>query len=268
MPGVSLMCPSGAGFCAEYQAVYDAMINPPDSDIAWQQDLMIRTLVNGKVWSKLDWFALFAQQSNAAGEALINWINPGTCDATLVNAPAFVAYEGFTGDGVSAYINSNWNPPIHGVNYTINNASVGVYSRTDSNDAFVDVGCRSGGISDSVYFYTRNSGEFKCRFHEADLTGFATADSLGMHIATRIDANNKRYYKNNVYLGNVVAAVVSLPTLNYYILANNINGVASLFSPRQLSCAFWGVSLDLAEIIVLTNAFETYMDSQGTGIIP
>jgi len=263
------MCPSGMDiFCAEYRAVYDSWTNKPSTADSAKYNTWVLSKIADGTWAKKDVLYNFAVHTNADGEALVNWKNPGTHDATLVNAPAFVAYEGFTGDGVSAYINSNWNPTSHGVNYTFNNASVGVYSRIDANGGYVDIGGRTSGTANSVYFYTKNGGEFRCRFHEADLTGFATADSLGMHIATRIDANNKRYYKNNVYLGNVVAAVNTFPNADYYILAMNTGAGANTFSPRQLSMAFCGASLDLAEITILTNAFEAYMDSQGTGIIP
>jgi hypothetical protein len=42
---------------------------------------------------------------------------------TAVNSPTWTANQGFTGNGTSSYIDTNFNPATQGVNYTLNDAS-------------------------------------------------------------------------------------------------------------------------------------------------
>ena len=118
----------GAGYSAEYQAVYDSFTNPPPTAVADAQNTMVESLVAAGIWAKLDVFYLFANYWPDDG--LINWINPGTNNATAVNAPGFISYEGYTAASLK-YIDLNYATATHGVNYTQNDSSAGLYCRTD-----------------------------------------------------------------------------------------------------------------------------------------
>jgi hypothetical protein len=72
---------------------------------------LILDLVNANVWAELDVFYNFHTDGNA-GFALINWKNPGTFQAVLVNAPVFTSNYGFTGDGLTSYINTTFAPSV------------------------------------------------------------------------------------------------------------------------------------------------------------
>jgi len=263
------MCPGGAEqFCAEYQAVYDAMTNPPDADIAIQQDIMVRALVAGGVWTKLDIFYLFAQQSNADGEALINWINPGTFDATLVNAPAFASLEGFTGDGASAYINANWNPTSHGVNYTLNDCAAGYYTRTNNNHNSTCFGMRDDTIGARTYIELKAAGDLAYGYVNTGGSFSSTiTDTSGLYIVRKYDAANASISRNGV-TDTKVEASVGVPDVNLYFLATNDDDSNTRDeTDRQISMGFAG-KLTVADVTVFTNAIEAYMDSNGKGVIP
>jgi len=266
------MCPSGDQFCAEYGAVYMAMTNPPDADIAGQQDIMVRALVAGGVWTLLDVFYLFAQQSNAAGEALINWINPAVFTATLHGTinPAFTSLEGFTGNPAQgAYINSNYNPTPHGVNYTLNNACYGTYIRIlGTQGAFAVMGVMTGaGIIEGYSWFLPNrgsSGRYAI-INSGSLPLDYDNTDLGTHIITRSDANNVDWDTPlNLYDVDQVSEAIS--NENFYFLARNNNGVADSFYDGQLSCGFAGGHLDAAKRTILKNAVEAYMVSNGKGL--
>jgi len=51
------------------------------------------------------------------------------------------------------------------------------------------------------------------------------------------------------------------------VLARNNAGTPEKFSTKQLSLFFAGDGLTSGEITILTNAAETYMDSNGKGVI-
>jgi len=270
MPGYSLMCPGGiANYCPEYQAVYDAMTTPPDDVIAEQQDIMVRALVAGGVWAGLDVFYLFAQQSNADGEALINWINPAAFAATLhgtVN-PAFTSLEGFTGSiAQSSYINSNYNPNTSGINYTLNDACFGVYIRTNIQDSNqIDMGIQLNAAARS-YISSRNNidGFSLCINGSVDYPVEVILDSRGLTVYLRPDNANHGYSKNGSNIVTILENSSSIPNLNFYILALNTMFVgAELFSERQISVSFAGKYINDAKLTILYNAIQGYMTFNG-----
>ena len=122
-------------YCTEYQAVYDAFTTKPDAATAAIWNTCVETWVDNGEWATKDVIYVYAAHTNGAGEALINWKNPGAFNATAYNAPTFTANEGFTGDGAADYIDCNWNPSVNGVNYVQNSASQIIYIRNTGQGA-------------------------------------------------------------------------------------------------------------------------------------
>jgi hypothetical protein len=83
------------------------------------QNKLVKDLKAAGVWSKLDTFSVFATDGNS-DFALIDWKR--LSQYTAVNSPTFTTNGGFAGNGTSSYIDTNFNPSIQGVNYTLNNA--------------------------------------------------------------------------------------------------------------------------------------------------
>jgi hypothetical protein len=107
----------------EYQAILDYATSlgytlPSTNQRIKQNKLLIDLKKNG-IWEKLDTFAMFATDGDS-NFALIDWKRLVTY--TAVNSPIFTTNQGFKGDNVSAYIDTNFNIQS-GTNYTLNNAS-------------------------------------------------------------------------------------------------------------------------------------------------
>ena len=261
------------GFCDEYQRIYDDLEGigtPPGAAVAAAQNTMVCGLVDAGIWAKLDIFYLFAQTTNAGGEALMNWVTTGLYNATAFNAPAFVALEGFSGDGASAYIDSNWNCNSDAINYALNSASMGAYVRTNvAENKYVF------GVQDLTPDVTRvnprlatNVGEWWINNAIKESVA-AQMDSRGMYIITRSAANSRTGYRNKAVWGQDAAVSVGVPDGDVFILCQNVVGTGSnLITSRQVSVFFAGSILDLAEVTIATDAIETYMDSNGKGVIP
>jgi len=118
-------------FDADYQAVLDygtaqGYTLPSGGQQTLQNDLVVALKAAG-VWSKLDTFANFATDGDS-DFALIDWKR--LSDYTAINSPTFTTNQGFTGNGTSSYIDSNYNPNTSGVNYTLNDASISVWNNT------------------------------------------------------------------------------------------------------------------------------------------
>lgn len=258
----------GGGYVSQYQTVYDAMTNKPTSSIASAQNTMVSSLVSGGVWAKLDLFYLFAQYSNSDSEALINWVNPGTYDADLPTAPTFTSLEGFTGNGSSQYISTNWIPASHASNYALNDASVGIYGRNNVAVSSVTTGGRGAASTGRVMCYLRNtSNDSYIMLNSSSANTDSNTDSRGFFIYQRTASNVTKVYRNGTEIVSGTEASGVLPNAEMFILSYNNQGSPLTYSTNQLACVFYGGSLTSGERTSAQSAIETYMDSNGKGVI-
>lgn len=107
----------------DYQAVLDyASTNSYILPTIAQRDLQNQLMLDfkdGGFWSEFDTFGMFATDGDS-DFALIDWKR--LTNYSAVNSPNFIPNSGFEGNGTSAYIDTNYNPTLHGVNYTQNSA--------------------------------------------------------------------------------------------------------------------------------------------------
>ena len=163
----------------------------------------IAELVDSGVWDKLDSLQVYAAHSQAAG--LIDWKRLGTV-ATITSSSAFTADIGFVGDGTN-YIDTKFVPSTDGTNYTLNNASFGLWMHTAPSGNPELMGERVGGVTlNSIY---SGGGTTYC-----EINGWGYAISYP-HLATagfvhveRTDSNTVKYY-------NVSGATAKIPAAQY-----------------------------------------------------
>lgn len=80
-------------------------------------DTFVSALKSAGAWTGLDVVEIWAQDSNSADAGRVNLVNPSDTLATLYNAITFTNKVGVQGDGVSAYIDTGYNPSTYGGNY-------------------------------------------------------------------------------------------------------------------------------------------------------
>lgn len=258
-----------AGFSAEYAAVMAAMTNKPSGSIMTAQDTMVKALVDAGVWDKLDVLYLFAQESNDDGEALINWINPGANDGTLINAPSFVSLEGFTTDGLTNYINTNWNPTDDGSKFLPASAQISFYEIDNVLASGVAVGSYLSVSNDNAcYINVNGSGSLNGRLYEGTaVPGFTTSDSRGLNTLSRTAVDKIEVLRNGVSLDTVVTnSTPDTNSLDFFIGGAN-DGALDNPTGRQFAMVCMGGGLIESEVLSLYNAIETYMDSNGKGVV-
>lgn len=251
------------GFSSEYQTVYDSFTTKPSAAVAAAQNTRVKTLVDDGVWTKKDIDYVFAAHINDNGEALTNWFNPGTFNAVLVNAPAFVAFEGFTGDGSTSYIMA-YIPSSDGTLYLQDDAHAGDYIRTHVVENDVDFRANDG--SNFLTMASVFTGSNFYGINQGGADGVANADARGDYLINRVDSTDNDLYKNGVILNDNSTVSTGAPTVRLYICAANNSGSPANFSTKQHSLFSLGGSFSGAEIISSNNANETYMDSNGKGI--
>ena len=258
-------------YCSEYTVVYKKLVelgDVPDAVIAAQQDLMVRQEVAYVGWADVyDIKYVLAQQTNNGGGALINWINPGTFDATLVNAPAFASFEGFTGGGASVYINTNYNPATQAINYFKDSCGINIYIRNN-----VDENCRDFGSKNIDYITAeiRDGNVITYWINTTNSSGVAgITDSRGLWCFQREnDAANQKVYRNDTLIRTEADASTNIPDANIFILCYNNGGIPQAFSTKQVSAFTIGNYLNASQRTISQSAIETLMDYNGKGVIP
>jgi hypothetical protein len=139
---------------ADYQAVLDRSTalgyNAPSAAQQTLQNTLIEDLKTAGVWDKLDVFYVFATDGDS-DYATLNWKAPSSHQVTKINSPTFTANGGFTGDGSSSYLDTNFDPDASGVNYTLNDASISIWNNTFVANNFIT------GVDASAYNCLRMS---------------------------------------------------------------------------------------------------------------
>lgn len=125
--------PEPSAFDADYQAILDRSTalgyTAPSASQQTLQNTLVTDLKTAGVWDKLDVFYVFATDGDS-DFATLNWKAPSSHQVTKVNSPTFTADSGFTGNGSSSYLNTNYDPSTSGTNYTLNDASISIWSNT------------------------------------------------------------------------------------------------------------------------------------------
>lgn len=177
-------------------------------------------------------------------------------DATNVSATLFTAGEGFTGDGIADYLNTNYNANTQKVNFAQNSAAFGCYLRNS-----LTAGHAMGILAtQSVLISPRTSGTFYYTNNKSGSQGNSNANSIGLHVSSRTASNVTMSYKNGAKLFDTsVDASEGIPNGNLYILGRNSGGNINTPSAYQVAFAFAGRGLTAAENRVLSDALDAYL---------
>jgi hypothetical protein len=243
-------------FDADYQAVLDYATTqgytlPSESQQLLQNQLVV-DLKDGGIWSKLDTFAVFATDGNS-DFALIDWKR--LSQYTAVNSPTFTTNVGFSGNGTSAYVNTNFNPSTSGVNYTLNNAGRIMYGDLPNDGTYTD---SAGGGDNNL---TRSQTTVRQRINQGstNVLSNSPANWTGNNVSRAI---NRTSSTNVIMFGNLTQ--VSTTGLSTSISNNNqwILAGAGSFSSSSTIFKIYGMGASLvSENTDLYNALNTYITS-------
>ncbi len=259
-----------SAFVAEYQTVYDSWIIKPTDAVAAVQNTMVENWISDGIWAKKDILYVFAAHTNDNGEASTNWINPGTNNAIIINAPVFVAFEGFNGDGATKYINTNYNPNTEGVNYTLDDGGFSIYSRTarGQHNSEWDYGI---GIAPNYIGATFRRSTEEVAVYANSATPFGTianSSTLGLFTLQRNSNTEIQAFRNKANLGTDTHNSTAIPNGDLAICCFVINGTPGNYSTIQYSMFAVHSKFTQTNVDDQTDAFETYMISNGKGVIP
>src|SRR5690606_15059649 len=121
-------------------AIYTSMdlgYSIPKLETIQAVDGFISTLKTSGVWSKFDIFALFQLNDDELAEFALYDYKRGV----FFTSGGGMIYDefGYQGNGIDGYINTNFNPVTSGVNYTLNNASRGVWISKEASEGGLSI---------------------------------------------------------------------------------------------------------------------------------
>jgi hypothetical protein len=239
------------------QLIFDAFVTPPTQARKAVINSLVVGLKGSGIWDQLDvLYVLAAADSDAA---LTNWKSPSTFKATEVSSPTFNADRGYTGDGLSKYLDTGWVPSTNGVKYTQNNSSAWVWSRSNTSSSSSDIGTVSGTTFSNIVTRHATFG-FLSHLNVANgqYLNVATADGSGFSGSQRTSSTAVELFKNGASAATGSKTTNGVPAISQWICGAN-NGH---WSVRQIAFAAWGAALTGKEA-AFYNAVLAYMQAVG-----
>jgi hypothetical protein len=249
-------------------AIIAAMTVPPNGARRTLINSTVLSLKAGGVWSLLDTIWFMAAHDDQAGR--LNWKAPASFTLAANGGITFTADRGWQGNGTTGYLNTGWTPATHGVNYALNDASFGVYSRTNSPDAAaIDIGAISSGVSRNWIQLRTTSNNNSVDINSNGTTGqalVAAFNSLGLGGARRTASNATQIYRNGAQTQAGSQASSGVTAVSFFVGARNNNSTPDFFSPRQYAFAFTGAAMSEAQHAQFYTIVQDYMTAVGAAV--
>lgn len=189
-----------------------------------------------------------------------------------IGLPVFTALEGFE-PFLGNYLQTDYIPSSDGVRFLQDDAGMGVYqrkSRLESSSKWAMGSSDASTLSSILTFRTATTA----RVYSNNLTAItlAVTDNLGITSVHRYGAALTKGARNKTLGALNTNASISPPSTQGYIGCTNLNGAINGPDDAQVSMGWYSKSLisavSQANLDCLVDAFETYMDANGKGVIP
>lgn len=254
----------GASFDPAAEALFARMTTPPTEGRKAVINNLIVALKTDGIWDDLDTLWVMAAETQQA--ATLNWKST-SFTLTEVSSIAWTADEGYTGDGSADYLETNYVPSTDGVAWaSATDASMGIYIRTNVQEAGFDMGVLDGNNTASIIgrFNTNNRLIAKInRVNPGGGAGSVNSDSRGFLTVERNNSSGEEAFWNGVTNGTSAIASSARPGLEIFIACVNNNGGAATFATKQYSVAYCGAYLGSTKQAALYTAVQAYMTAIG-----
>lgn len=260
---IGVLMAGSKGYCRQSVQFFNrASVLTPIRKLLY--DRMIRSLVASGVWQKLDVLYVFAAPDNTT--ALTNLVSSSFSGIISGHVPTFTADQGFTGNGSSAYIDSQFVPSTAGGNFTQNNCHISFWdlsSRTVAN-AGIHMGTIGSSVGNTQAAANFTANEFLIQMTAGASANVSEANAQGHHIASRTDSSNMLGYKNGAQALTSATASNGLSDHSILILCRNSSvNTAQQFTSDEIASASIGGGLSSSDSLVLYTALQRYLHAIG-----
>jgi hypothetical protein len=250
----------GGSLELEYQAILDRAIvlgyALPTNSVQTLQNTLVKDLVDGGVWAKLDHLKIYAGSN--ADFSLINWITPANFLSTKVNSPTYGYAYGFKGDAGSAHLQTGFTPSGL-LNYKLNDACYFRYKKSAATLGQIQNYMGAYGVSDSTYLGSFNPQNYNTACNDNAGGGIFTAgtNELSLQLLNRTNSASYQLWENGVNIQTINNNSIAIPTSEFLTCKISITGS----SDAEISCEGAGAALTSGQITILNNSFNTYINS-------
>lgn len=247
---------------------YDPLSQQLFSRFDIQPDSTRKSLIDSRIvaMKQTTWFAkldaLWVHAAHGAEAGRLNWLGP-SFNCLPVNNPTFVVDRGYTGDGVSSYLDTQFNPSVEalaGSKYQLNSASFGIRinDNTNSNSSIAGFWDGTRGTTIQPHSGGRAGGRVNTGTYFQTAAG-AIADSIGMYSISRTSSSVTRLFKQGVMIASNATAstVLADGRLRLGAIANDN------YRAGQFSMGFIGGGLSDAEVLSIYEWFQPYREAVG-----
>jgi hypothetical protein len=217
--------------------------------------------------------ALYILSTNTTTTAKLNLCGTSfslVYSGTPPEASQFSADHGYTGDGSTVLLNTQFNPSTAGGNFALNSASLGVYDLTNrAANASLQIGAADPTPEYDFINVLQATGSMQSELNgNANNVSAGAGTSNGLSASSRTGSTAISMYKNGSSTPFATPATTSVGRVNnnLYILGANISGVAGSFTSDQLSAVFIGGGLTGAQYAALAARINAYMTAVGCNV--
>jgi hypothetical protein len=198
----------------------------------------VKSLRDAGILKELDLFHLIGGLDTDL-QRLRPLVTTSTTNTFTAVASPTLAYNGVTGNGSSSYLNLRWMPSTNAVKYSLNSASLGTYSLTQTAAA------TNSNMGNNISLISpRRAGDvILFRVNDGAAETNSNALTTGLISIERTGATSKRSYRNGASLGTGTNTTSALNPENFYLCChNNSSETPASFTTRTQSMCFAGSS--------------------------
>jgi hypothetical protein len=234
----------GTQYDPDAQYYFNQLVGGADTSFKSILNATIRSAKVTGYFGEIDRWWLHA--TGLQQHARVSIVNPTSTQITEVNSPNWTQGQGYTGNSSNMYLNTNYTPSTNGVKYTVNDACMGVYVRTNMMENSVAMGVQDTLSGDKASYviprFTDDKAYFKMNNTFVTFTSVSNTDSRGFVQSMRDGANSLKGSRNGAQIATGAVASTGLPTIPIYILGNNSNNTLQFPSGHQIAISVAGSS--------------------------
>ena len=205
------------------------------------------------LWDKMKAIYPFVGQAGVSSSFQYNLKDPNTFRGTFVGGWTF-ASTGVTGDGTSAYMNTNFDNTTG----TLNSAHLSVYLRTN-----INLGKAMIGGNDSNGRHYLGQGNSFATINSAAEGNYNPSSYQGFHTIKReTSTETKQFYNGSL---NTTSTIISTGkvNVNFYVAARNTNGSPANYNNNQFAFVSIGDGLTDTQVANFYTAVQRFQTTLG-----
>jgi hypothetical protein len=257
-----------SSYDADAQLYFDNVATQPSATQKGYINTLVLALKAANIFTELDRLWILAQE--VEDNSYVSLVNPTSTDLSWTVKPTWTQYQGFAGNASTMFLKTGYIPSVDGVNYTLNDANIGVYSRTNVAGTSTDMGCATAATVRALRIQAnRSSNDLIGTINASALENVSDSvpDGLATSSISRPNGTEVNGYLRGVLTDsspNASTVGASVPNVEVYICGSNNNG--SLVNPSSNQLAVAWIGSDGYSQLDMYNALQAYMTSLGTQV--